>query len=187
MFAARSAFKVTPFFLAILLKVSPDFTTYAFSTPVSVAARAPGTAGVSDADEAGMMSFLPGLSFFGSTPGFVSSMALTVTPFFLAILPSVSPETMVYSVPAAGATGATGGGVTGGATGGGNTAALVAGGGKFVSSGGGRFVSSAGAFVSNDGVVSGASRLQPWMSMTTRQLTLAARMRNTVSLRRERR
>ena len=82
------------------------------------------------------MSFCPIFNLVGTTPGFAASSALSVTPFSLAILPSVSPLTTTYSVqrPAS----------TGGAT---ITGGLVMAGGTTPA----RFVSIAGGFVSVDG------------------------------------
>src|ERR1039458_6617959 len=156
------------------------------SPPASVAPD--GAVGATSADfvDAGMTSFLPIFNFFGSTPGFAASIALAVVPWALAILPSVSPATMVYSEPPVST--ACGGGTTGGklvTTGGGiGTGGLVSTTGVLVIAIARALVSTGGsAFNSSDGF----SRLQPWMSMATRPVTLTASTQKTASLMRERR
>ena len=90
-----------------------------------------------------MVSFWPTFNLVGSTPGFAASSALSVTPFFLAILPSVSPLTTTYSVPAVFRPRAAAHRRTGG---GGTTGGLEA-------TMGGGFVSMASVLVSTGGVV----------------------------------
>src|SRR5882724_140340 len=129
--------------------------------------------------DGGMISFCLIFNFLESTPGFASCNALSETPCALAILPSVSPATTTYSVPPV----STGGTTTDGG--------LVAGGimiGGFVSTTGGLVSVIAGGLVSMPKVLSvGCSRLQPWMSMATRPVTLTASTQPTAMRRRKRR
>src|ERR1017187_4264016 len=101
-----------------------------------------------------MVSFCPTFSLVGWTFGFAASSALSETWLFLAILPSVSPLTTVYSAPAVSVTvGTTTGGLVG-------TDGTTTGG--FDASSGGGLVSAAKLFVSTGGRFSVLfSRVQP--------------------------
>src|SRR5678815_4353863 len=98
------------------MRVSPDFTVCTWPL---FATSAEGTTGTEDAKAlvvvAGMCNVFPICSLVGSTPGFASFRAVTVTLNFLAMLLSLSPLATVYSVAAAGEVGpgCVGSGVTG--------------------------------------------------------------------------
>ena len=147
------AFTETPCALAIFIRLSPDLILYVFTLPPSTATAVSlwaGAAGAVPDFGAGILILSPILSRFGLMPGLAASMAFQPTPYFLEMVESNSPLTMVCSVPVAtAATGSgvrgTGGGTTGlleGTKGGGISAALscvgeMGGGGGVVGHGGG--------------------------------------------------
>src|SRR5664280_428367 len=116
-----------------------------------VAAWPPAIAGAAAPPaDAGIESFCPTFNLVGATPGFAAWIALTLTPFFLAIFANESPLTTTYSVPATSGRGA--GAMTGGAATGGLDASTD-----------GAFVSTTTVFVSTGGGFCSVtcSRLQP--------------------------
>src|ERR1017187_7953652 len=148
LFSARIALTVVPCAFAILVSESPDFTVYVSPATPEPVETGPPVIADAPPDDAGIESFCPTFNLVGATPGFAASMALTLTPFFLAIFAKESPFCTPYSAPAISGTGACTGTTTGGAI--------------LETSVGGGFVSMTTVFVSTGGGPSLiCSRLQP--------------------------